>query len=93
VGNSSALTPTLSPLRRERELHPERGANRRSHSAPSRSREGSTIGAVEGVLSRVLLEKPGWLELGLLKDQLTRLVLSYLSPITASASRSPSAPA
>lgn len=50
------------------------------------------IGAVEGVLSRVLLEKPGWLELGLLKDQLTRLVLSYLSPITASASRSPTAP-
>lgn len=50
------------------------------------------IGAVEGVLSRVLLEKPGWLELGLLQDQLTRLVLSYLAP-TAAASRSPTAPA
>lgn len=38
------------------------------------------IGAVEGVLSRVLLEKPGWLELGLLQAHLTRLVLSYLGP-------------
>lgn len=38
------------------------------------------IGAVEGVLHRVLLEKPGWLELGLLQEQLTRLVLSFLSP-------------
>jgi hypothetical protein len=36
------------------------------------------IGAVEGVLSRVLMEKPGWLELGLLQEHLTRLVLSYL---------------
>ena len=38
------------------------------------------IGAVEGVLSRVLMEKPGWLELGLLQEHLTRLVLSYLQP-------------
>ncbi|MDP1823490.1 MAG: TetR/AcrR family transcriptional regulator [Archangium sp.] len=49
------------------------------------------IGAVEGVLQRVLMEKPGWLELGLLQEHLTRLVLSYLAP-TASASRWPSAP-
>ena len=38
------------------------------------------IGAVEGVLSRVMMEKPGWLELGLLQEQLTRLVISYLGP-------------
>ena len=38
------------------------------------------IGAVEGVLSRVLMEKPGWLELGLLQEHLTRLVLNYLQP-------------
>ncbi|MDP2273681.1 MAG: TetR/AcrR family transcriptional regulator [Archangium sp.] len=38
------------------------------------------IGAVEGVLARVLMEKPGWLELGLLQEHLTRLVLSYLQP-------------
>lgn len=38
------------------------------------------IGAVEGVLTRVMIERPGWLEQGVLEEQLTRLVLSYLSP-------------
>lgn len=36
------------------------------------------IGAVEGVLNRVILERPTWLEAGLLADHLTRLVLNYL---------------
>lgn len=38
------------------------------------------IGAVEGVLTRVMIERPGWLEQGVLEEQLTRLVLAYLSP-------------
>ncbi len=45
------------------------------------------IGAVEGVLSRVLMEKPGWLELGLLQEHLTRLVLNYLKSPSPSGSR------
>jgi AcrR family transcriptional regulator len=36
------------------------------------------IGAVEGVLNRAILERPTWLETGLLADHLTRLVVSYL---------------
>lgn len=38
------------------------------------------IAAAEGVVTRVLLEKPSWVELGLLEEQLTRLVLAYLAP-------------
>lgn len=38
------------------------------------------IGAVEGVLTRVMLERPSWLELGVLEEQLTRLVFAYLAP-------------
>ena len=38
------------------------------------------IAAVEGVLTRVMLERPAWVEAGLLEEQLTRLVLSYLRP-------------
>ncbi|MCC6333857.1 MAG: TetR family transcriptional regulator [Myxococcales bacterium] len=38
------------------------------------------IAAVEGVVSRVMLEKPGWVELGVLEPQLTRLILGYLAP-------------
>lgn len=38
------------------------------------------IAAVEGVLTRVMLERPGWVELGILEEQVTRLVLNYLAP-------------
>ncbi|MEW5740210.1 MAG: TetR/AcrR family transcriptional regulator [Myxococcota bacterium] len=38
------------------------------------------IAAVEGVVSRVMVEKPSWVELGLLEQQLTRLLLGYLAP-------------
>lgn len=38
------------------------------------------VAAVEGVVSRVMLEKPAWVEQGLLEQQLGRLVLSYLAP-------------
>jgi AcrR family transcriptional regulator len=38
------------------------------------------VAAVEGVVSRVMLEKPAWVEQGLLEQQLNRLVLSYLAP-------------
>jgi hypothetical protein len=33
---------------------------------------------VEGVLTRVMLERSSWVDEGLLEQQLTRLVLSYL---------------
>jgi AcrR family transcriptional regulator len=36
------------------------------------------IAAVEGVLTRVLLERSAWLDEGVLEPELTRLVLSYL---------------
>jgi AcrR family transcriptional regulator len=38
------------------------------------------IAAVEGVVSRVMVEKPTWVELGMLEQQLVRLVLGYLAP-------------
>ncbi len=38
------------------------------------------IAAVEGVVTRALLERPRWLELGLLEKQVSRLVLAYLRP-------------
>ena len=38
------------------------------------------IAAVEGVVTRVLVDRPAWVEEGLLEQQLTRLVLSYLRP-------------
>ncbi len=41
------------------------------------------IGAVEGVVERVLVERPNWLEVGVLEDHLARLVLSYLSAARA----------
>lgn len=37
------------------------------------------IAAAEGVVTRVLLEKPTWVESGALEAQLTRLVLGYFS--------------
>jgi hypothetical protein len=36
------------------------------------------IAAVEGVLTRVMLERSSWVDEGVLELQLTRLVLSYL---------------
>ncbi len=36
------------------------------------------IGACEGVVTRVMLERPTWLEEGVLEEQLVRLILSYL---------------
>jgi AcrR family transcriptional regulator len=38
------------------------------------------IAAVEGVVTRVVLERPSWIEGPVLEDQVARLVLSYLSP-------------
>lgn len=38
------------------------------------------IGAVEGVLMRVMVERPAWVEQGHLERELVRLVLAYLSP-------------
>lgn len=38
------------------------------------------IAAVEGVLTRTLLQRPAWLETGLLQRHLSRLVLGYLAP-------------
>jgi AcrR family transcriptional regulator len=38
------------------------------------------IAAVEGVLSRTMMERPGWVELGILEREVTRLVFNYLAP-------------
>jgi AcrR family transcriptional regulator len=37
------------------------------------------VASVEGVLARAMLERPGWVELGILEEQVTRLVLNYLA--------------
>ncbi len=38
------------------------------------------IAAVEGVLTRALLQRPGWLEAGVLERSIARLMLAYLAP-------------
>lgn len=38
------------------------------------------VAAIEGVVTRVMLEKPSWLEQGVLEQQMVRLVLSYFAP-------------
>lgn len=38
------------------------------------------IASVEGVLTRALLYRPGWVESGVLEQAVTRLVLAYLAP-------------
>ena len=38
------------------------------------------IAAVEGVVSRALVHRPGWLEAGVLEKNVSRLVLAYLAP-------------
>jgi AcrR family transcriptional regulator len=38
------------------------------------------IAAVEGVLGRALVHRPGWLEAGVLEKNISRLALAYLAP-------------
>lgn len=38
------------------------------------------IAAVEGVVGRALVHRPGWLEAGVLEKNISRLVLAYLAP-------------
>jgi AcrR family transcriptional regulator len=81
--------PRIGALRRLHELHghyqPLVAAWLEAHADALAVKEPQVaayvlIGAVEGVLTRVMLERPGWLDEGVLERQLTRLVLAYLSP-------------
>jgi AcrR family transcriptional regulator len=81
--------PRIGALKRLHELHGQYQPLVTAWLEANRSQLGVTnpsvaayvlIGAVEGVLTRVMLERPMWLEQGVLEAQLTRLVLAYLSP-------------
>lgn len=84
--------PRLGALKRLHELHGEYAPLVEAWLEAHRDQLGITrpsvatwvlIAAVEGVVARVMLERPGWIELGILKEELTRLVLNYLAPAPA----------
>ncbi len=81
--------PRIGALKRLHELHGEYAPLIEAWLEAHRAELGVTnpsvaawvlIAAVEGVVARVMLERPGWIELGILQAQLTRLVLNYLAP-------------
>lgn len=81
--------PRIGSLKRLHELHGEYAPLVEAWLEAHRGELGVTnpsvaawvlIAAVEGVVARVMLERPGWIELGILQEQLTRLVLNYLAP-------------
>lgn len=81
--------PRIGSLKRLHELHGEYAPLVEAWLEAHRAELGVTnpsvaawvlIAAVEGVVARVMLERPGWIELGILQEQLTRLVLNYLAP-------------
>lgn len=81
--------PRIGALKRLHELHGEYAPLVEAWLEAHRGELGVTnpgvaawvlIAAVEGVVARVMLERPGWIELGILQEQLTRLVLNYLAP-------------
>lgn len=81
--------PRIGALKRLHELHGQYQplvaawleANRAHLGVPNPSVAAYVlIGAVEGVLMRVMVERPAWVEQGHLERELVRLVLAYLSP-------------
>lgn len=79
--------PRLGALARQRELHAQfeplvtawLEAHRAHLGIPDPSVAAWVLlAAVEGLVTRVVVEKPAWLDLGLLEEQAVRLVLTYL---------------
>lgn len=79
--------PRIGALKRLHELHDQYEplvtawleAHREQLDVPSPSVAAFVlIAAVEGVLTRVMLERTAWLEQGVLEQQLAKLVLAYL---------------
>lgn len=84
--------PRLGALKRLHELHGEYAPLVEAWLEAHRAELGVSapsvaawilVSAVEGVVARVVLERPSWIELGILREQLTRLVLNYLAPSPA----------
>jgi len=91
--------PRIGALRRLHELHsqyePIITAWLEAHAEMVSVESASTaafvlIAAVEGVLTRTMLQRPAWLEAGVLKRHITRLVLGYLAPGLVARRRLPS---
>lgn len=84
--------PRLGALKRLHELHGEYVPFVEAWLEAHRDELGVTapsvaawvlVSAVEGVVARVVVERTSWFELGILKEQLTRLVFNYLAPTPA----------